>query len=776
MADDAPSPGKTNIADDLNEGWCKSEKGEGFTGQSLCDKILERLGPKHAGLFDEVRDEVVRMRAETIAEVAKLTLPKLGRRIGRGGFGFVYAATFQEQPVALKLLNPLLVREAGESSIPPQERFRREVEILENFPHPYLPTVHVSGDHKGQHYFVMQRGGNPLSDVANEAWDTATLLYFVKSLLEVLGHVHAYNIAHRDLKPANILVCRHGKARKPFPMLIDFGIAKDDHPDAPDTKTGENVGGGSDQFAHPRLHKLEDPLLADIYSFGCVLKHLLNPPVGDAPVKTPRLTSSPASPAERSDPDAAAMTDPDPDPIRHRLAEIAELCTEDTPPAGYGTAESLLAEIRQLSWKGKSEAVEPRPTEVRAAPEPVQVSAEPRPIALPGSGSIRMRRRLLWLGATILVAAGVFALGYAAAPDRRRDLAMLRAQTALDRGDVALDSGSPQDSEPNYLNAIEELENARKKWLDDSELASLLAQAHQKYGDYHRQTGDQAKAKAEYTLAIQHWESLIKRTASDVEDRWRAGLALAYGCRGDMHLQKSPRGHINPGNAFDDYETSNALREALAIQQPNNWEHQIQYARALSNFARLDASDSKWPESRNNWIKSLGILKTIRVALLQLPQRSPSEQIMLREALEETSASMLDHLNGYFVVSLNARLKADDLKSDFDFARMVCQDMQADPLAVHYSIALRLFQVKAGLEPDERTDSDFDRLQVHIESVSKVRARDWSKSLYIEMALGRPAESKLVNRASQYVKELPRQDYFFEEQCRRWEKQRTGVN
>src|SRR5262245_11395390 len=80
--------------------------------------------------------------------------------LGRGGMGEVYLARQikLDRLVAIKLLKPDSVLRVGE----PLERFRREAELMARVSHPYVLSVHDSGDAEGRPFLVMEyvQGGD----------------------------------------------------------------------------------------------------------------------------------------------------------------------------------------------------------------------------------------------------------------------------------------------------------------------------------------------------------------------------------------------------------------------------------------------------------------------------------------------------------------------------------------------------------------------------------------------------------------------------------------
>lgn len=201
----------------------------------------------------------------------------IGQKLGGGGMGVVYRATYTKtgQVVALKLLpgamseNPRLIA-----------RFERELEILKKLRHPNIVPCFGGGKLGGQRFFAMElvEGGTLSGELRKRGgklpWEEA--VRYGQQICAALAHAHEHAIIHRDLKPANLLIGKDGKLK-----LADFGIARDI--DATGlTATGRTVG----TFAYmaPEQVRGAPPVThkTDLYALGCVLYEMLTgkPPFG----------------------------------------------------------------------------------------------------------------------------------------------------------------------------------------------------------------------------------------------------------------------------------------------------------------------------------------------------------------------------------------------------------------------------------------------------------------------------------------------------------------
>jgi serine/threonine-protein kinase len=194
---------------------------------------------------------------------------KLGPKLGGGGMGVVYRATYTKtgQVVALKLL-------PAELSVKPRlvARFERELAILKKLKHPNIVPCFGGGKLGEQQFMAMELvEGGSLAGVLKKRgklpWEEVISIGL--QVCSALEHAHEHGIIHRDLKPSNLLLTKEGKLK-----LADFGIARDNDATAL-TAAGRTVG----TFAYmaPEQIKGDPPVTqkADLYALGCVLYELL---------------------------------------------------------------------------------------------------------------------------------------------------------------------------------------------------------------------------------------------------------------------------------------------------------------------------------------------------------------------------------------------------------------------------------------------------------------------------------------------------------------------
>jgi serine/threonine protein kinase len=214
---------------------------------------------------------------------------RLVREVGHGGMGAVYLAE-QEQPVrrqvALKIIKP------GMDHGQVVARFEAERQALALMDHLNIAKVLDAGaTPEGRPYFVMELvQGVPITKYCDDNRLTVRerLELFVP-VCQAIQHAHQKGVIHRDIKPSNVLVTLH--EGKPFPKVIDFGVAKAiEQPlieQSPETQVGQVVG--TLKYMSPEQTGMSGRGIdtrSDVYSLGVLLYELLT---GTTPLDGARL-------------------------------------------------------------------------------------------------------------------------------------------------------------------------------------------------------------------------------------------------------------------------------------------------------------------------------------------------------------------------------------------------------------------------------------------------------------------------------------------------------
>jgi formylglycine-generating enzyme required for sulfatase activity/tRNA A-37 threonylcarbamoyl transferase component Bud32 len=254
----------------------------GFLQRYLEDREAgrERTLEEYQALFPGHEPAIARKHAELLASVdaseaergtkATATNGRIGRfrileEIGRGGQGVVYLAEDPElhRRVALKVLS------FGLGLSPEaQRRFQREAETASRIEHPGICAVYEIGQADGLSFIAMQYvegeslarkiadakasrrtrlalsettpslGRAQPSQPRSQPSEIVAVVRLIERVARALHTAHEAGIVHRDIKPANIRVTHQGE-----PVLLDFGLARDDRSEEPSlTQTSEILG------------------------------------------------------------------------------------------------------------------------------------------------------------------------------------------------------------------------------------------------------------------------------------------------------------------------------------------------------------------------------------------------------------------------------------------------------------------------------------------------------------------------------------------------------
>jgi hypothetical protein len=200
---------------------------------------------------------------------------RIGRRIGSGGIGVVYAAEHVTlgHEVAVKVLRGAAARDGGEIA-----RLRREAYIQVHVEHPNVVRVFdLDQMPDGSIYVVMERlVGRSLADkLAREGLLAPG--FAVPAFTQVcrgLNAAHKKGVVHRDLKPGNIFLCDDGSAK-----VLDFGMSKLATAESL-TQTGYTLGTPEYMAPEQCIGAQVEPR-TDLYALGVMMYEALT---GELPI------------------------------------------------------------------------------------------------------------------------------------------------------------------------------------------------------------------------------------------------------------------------------------------------------------------------------------------------------------------------------------------------------------------------------------------------------------------------------------------------------------
>jgi predicted Ser/Thr protein kinase len=203
---------------------------------------------------------------------------RIVQKIGQGGMGVIYLAhdTTLDRKVAVKFLT-----ESFKLDEAARKRFMREAKSAAALDHPYICSIHESGEVEGQSYIVMEYvEGQTLKDrLARGEVPLKDAMQWSVEIAEALAVAHEKGVIHRDLKPSNIMISRAGHAK-----VMDFGLAKQLYamPESGSQEetltelTREGTTAGTIPYMSPEQvqGKVID-LRSDLFSFGIVIYEML---------------------------------------------------------------------------------------------------------------------------------------------------------------------------------------------------------------------------------------------------------------------------------------------------------------------------------------------------------------------------------------------------------------------------------------------------------------------------------------------------------------------
>jgi len=251
------------------------------------DVYLARACGDNIDLLGRLRDLVrayldaksfLREDARITGHVDRIGPYQVLRELGEGGCGIAYLV---EQTAPVKRQVALKVIKPGMDTKAVIKRFEAERQALAILDHPNIARVFDAGTTpEGRPYFVMElvRGIKITEYCAQSRLTVSERLSLFMQVCHAIQHAHQKGIIHRDIKPSNVLVTMHDGL--PLTKVIDFGIAKAIQGKLIDQTLHTEIDQimGTPAYISPeqtRSTHVAVDTRSDIYSLGVLLYELL---------------------------------------------------------------------------------------------------------------------------------------------------------------------------------------------------------------------------------------------------------------------------------------------------------------------------------------------------------------------------------------------------------------------------------------------------------------------------------------------------------------------
>ena len=262
---------------------------------------------------------------------------EIGRLVGSGGMGHVYAARDVElgREVALKM--------ASVDGADAQARLRREAQHASRLSHPNICHIYDVGRADGQLFVVMELlPGQSLADLLRDGpLPIEQARRYGMEIADALAHAHEHGISHRDLKSTNVMITPKRGAK-----VLDFGLARmlDTHQidalsHSQRSLTDEGMIAGTLSYMAPELLRGQrGDERADIWALGVLLYEMVT---GRRPFTGATGFELSAAILHQS-PEALPSSVPGP------LRAIVQRCLEKNPGDRYQHAAEVHVALQEM--------------------------------------------------------------------------------------------------------------------------------------------------------------------------------------------------------------------------------------------------------------------------------------------------------------------------------------------------------------------------------------------------------------------------------------------
>lgn len=270
----------------------------------------------------------------------------LVRRLGEGSYGTVHKAIapVTGEPVAIKLLHKSIALKPSD-----QNRFVREIAVLQKMRHPNVVRHIDCGVYEGQLYSVMEYVNASTVKHSLEkhrifSWKTAARI--AGQVCLGLDHAHQRGIIHRDLKPANLFLSTSGVVK-----IGDFGMARDESSHRL-TLHGQVLG--TPRYISPEQILCDEEIspATDLYALGVVAFEMLT---GNLPFNGKSHGELFRQHVSEAPPDLKKACPDAPADFTGLILRLLAKRTKDRPPSAKYVADHLRALVRSEAPNAKAE-------------------------------------------------------------------------------------------------------------------------------------------------------------------------------------------------------------------------------------------------------------------------------------------------------------------------------------------------------------------------------------------------------------------------------------
>ena len=263
-------------------------------------------------------------------QVGQLLLDRfeIRKRLGKGGFGTVYAAYDRHlnRTVAIKQSRSLKSFVAGQ--------VREEARAIASLNHPNIVQIHdliERGEHEWLIIMECLEGVSLSQRMRQSRLSISDAVRLSLKIAEALMHAHERHLVHSDLKPGNLFLCDDGRVK-----LLDFGLAVAHFPDQDAARIGGTPGYMSPEQIRGESHLIDGR--TDVWAFGVVLYEMLTGvkpfAAKDANATKARTLFKFAAPPRQLNPD-----------IDLELQRIILRCLEPLIKSRYGSVADLREDL-----------------------------------------------------------------------------------------------------------------------------------------------------------------------------------------------------------------------------------------------------------------------------------------------------------------------------------------------------------------------------------------------------------------------------------------------